>query len=596
MGIRKYAPVFLGLCIAASGQAQSDIRDNLIPYRKGDLWGFCDSTKQMIVPPEYNSVKIINTLLLEGKDHMTVYQDIYTVSGKKLHTFNQRGDFKNGYAIVAVTGKYGLMDTTGRLVVSPKYAWMRDCREGMVICGNQPEESIVVDSTGREVATVTGSVSAFYNGHAFIDAKEKHGSIDKKGNIIWFRSDYMFPSPNIDHGYIRIVSKESHGYGLVDMNEKVIVPPDHAGVEFSGGGTIKVRIREQYGLYDTSGKLLLPVTYNKISPVEFDLHLNLPPHKRHWRTYFIVEKDTLRGMIDSAGTFIVPVEYRYISPVSEDIFEVSTKNYKHGHFHISGRVVTPLIYREVGPFIDGISWVKENDKIQLVNENGWFINKVLYDKVVPHPRVFGDSVILVEKDKRIGVVAHDGKERISCSDYAYAYSSIHYYEPQRLRVSIGTLRGMTDLYNKIILPVQYSWIGSFSEDGYAWALRKGKYVIVDLDGHETVPPDECLVQQGHTKFHNGVSEVTIGGKQMYVNTSGQVLQANLKGEKLVQHGRSWFVVQVGGKCGVLDNHGQLVVPVKYEGIADRVTERLYIVRQNGQNGYAGTNGIEYFED
>lgn len=94
MGIRKYAPVFLGLCIAASGQAQSDVRDNLIPYRKGDLWGFCDSTKQMIVPPEYNSVQIINTLLLEGKDHMTVHQDIYTISGKKLYTFNQRGILK----------------------------------------------------------------------------------------------------------------------------------------------------------------------------------------------------------------------------------------------------------------------------------------------------------------------------------------------------------------------------------------------------------------------------------------------------------------------------------------------------------------------
>jgi hypothetical protein len=597
MRIKKYASVFCFVCIAAIVQAQPNVNDiaatlqhlrtntldNCIPYRKGDLWGFCDSTKKILVPPVYYHVTIINTCLLEGTDPTLNHQDIYTTSGKKLNSLTYRGDFKNGYAIISMNSKSGLMDTTGRLVISAKYNLVRDCREGMAICSNEPGESIVVDSTGREVANVKGIVSAFYNGRAFVDAGGKHGSIDKNGNITWFQLDYMFPTPAIEHGFIRIISKESHGNGLLNMNGKVIVPADHASIQFYDNRLIIVRIREKYGLYDTSGKVLLPVEYDKISAVGFDLHLK--PEKRHQRTYFELEKNGLHGMIDSVGTFILLVEYFDVSPVTEDIFYAS-KNGMSGHFHLSGRVITPMIYQQAGPFIDGISWVKVNNKFRLVNEKGWFINEQFYDGIESNPRIFGDSVILMVQNKRIVVVDHEGKIRVPP-----VYTRIFHYDPQRLRVQEDSLYGMVDLYGHIIIPIRYSWLGFFSE-GYAWAFRQGKYVIVDLTGHETAVPEGSSIERGSTYFKNGISPATIGGKMMYVNTNGQVQQ---KYEKL-QSREGWFVAETNGKYGVLDEHGQLIVQVKYSAILYRVTNRLYLIMQNGQPGYVSVNGNEYFED
>jgi hypothetical protein len=45
---------------------------DLIPYRKGDLWGYCDSTKKIIIEPEYERVEFFsgNTAVVRkhGKD------------------------------------------------------------------------------------------------------------------------------------------------------------------------------------------------------------------------------------------------------------------------------------------------------------------------------------------------------------------------------------------------------------------------------------------------------------------------------------------------------------------------------------------------
>ena len=594
MELRKYRVLLWTVCITGILQAQPLVLDNRIPYRKGDLWGYCDSAKHIIVPPQYNSVRIINTQLLSGKDHPDGREDIYTFGGKFLCTINERRDFANGYAIVVVHGKSGLMDSTGRLVIAPKYGWMRDCREGMVICGNGPAENIIVDSTGREVITITGKVSAFYDGRAFFSSQEKHGSVDKNGNMTWFDQFYSYPSPEIDHHYVRIFNNENHGYGLMAMSGKTIVPPEYAEAVFSGGGTITVRIQQKYGMYDTSGKMILPVEYDKISPVQFNLHL--PPEKRHTRAYFDVQKGTLHGMIDSLGKFILPVEYLGFSAVSEDIFSASQPN-KCGHFHISGRVVTQMKYMTVGAFIDGIAWVKVNNKYQLVNEKGSLLNYENYDWVdlreSPGDRIIGDSVIVVGDKHHSGLVDYKGKERIPL-DY---YSIIQHNLPQRLRVKSDSLWGLRDLNGRLILSMEYTWIGFFS-DGYAWALRSGKYVIVDLDGHEIIPEVACMAKRNVTYFKNGIAEVTVNREVTYVNTDGHVVAAQGNHHILWRGGSAggWFGVTEGNKHGVLDENGQVVLPVKYDGEITRVTKRIYSVWQKDQTDYVNANGTEYFDD
>ena len=59
----------------------------LIPYRKGDKWGFCTPDKKMVVQPKYDDV----------------------------------WSFSEGLVRVKLNGKWGFIDKTGKEIVTPKY-------------------------------------------------------------------------------------------------------------------------------------------------------------------------------------------------------------------------------------------------------------------------------------------------------------------------------------------------------------------------------------------------------------------------------------------------------------------------------------------
>src|SRR6185503_1407318 len=60
---------------------------DLIPYHKGKLWGYCDSTKKMIIEPKYDNEDFFN---------------------------------KNG-AVVQENGKYGIINKKGKYLAKPQY-------------------------------------------------------------------------------------------------------------------------------------------------------------------------------------------------------------------------------------------------------------------------------------------------------------------------------------------------------------------------------------------------------------------------------------------------------------------------------------------
>jgi hypothetical protein len=82
----------MGLLLASCQRNQE-----LIPYRKGDKWGFCTPDKKIVITPEYDDA---------------------------LH-------FHEGLARVYLNGKYGFIDKTGKLIVPPMYDGALDFHEGL---------------------------------------------------------------------------------------------------------------------------------------------------------------------------------------------------------------------------------------------------------------------------------------------------------------------------------------------------------------------------------------------------------------------------------------------------------------------------------
>jgi|GEM_PF-2826744 len=66
---------------------------NLIPYRSGNLWGYCDSVKRVVIKPAYDSVSL--------------YEKLYNSAERKAFYL----------ALVVKSKKMGLIDITGKLVL-----------------------------------------------------------------------------------------------------------------------------------------------------------------------------------------------------------------------------------------------------------------------------------------------------------------------------------------------------------------------------------------------------------------------------------------------------------------------------------------------
>ena len=79
---------------------QEEIKDNPIPYRKGDRWGYCDKNKKIVIPIRF--------------------EHAFPFSRKS-----------GGLALVMVNDKVGFIDTKGNMVIPAIYDYANDFSEGL---------------------------------------------------------------------------------------------------------------------------------------------------------------------------------------------------------------------------------------------------------------------------------------------------------------------------------------------------------------------------------------------------------------------------------------------------------------------------------
>lgn len=80
---------------------------NYIPYRKGNKWGYCDSTKKILIKPAYDKV-----------GEAFYIKKMYSINTK----FSDVGK-ENKFTVVINKNKEGVIDTTGTLIIPCKYQY-----------------------------------------------------------------------------------------------------------------------------------------------------------------------------------------------------------------------------------------------------------------------------------------------------------------------------------------------------------------------------------------------------------------------------------------------------------------------------------------
>ncbi len=356
----------------------------IIPYRKGDQWGYCNPQKKMLLAAQYDltqpfnkkslavvvknqrqglvnrSIKVVlptayqAIAYLENSNYLKVQKNNYwallSPEGKLLTDFRyreiERGYWDKYFLVVEVKkskANYGLISSLGKVVIPARYQRITPCK----IKGKYETPETRWFYVERQ-----GKVGAFYLPQRKEMIPTKYQSV-----LLYHQSTGIFTLSKYQNKVTL--------YGACDSTHKIIVPFKYDKTEESRG-QIVVSKNGKMGCYNKYGKLVIPITHDFVSYVGNDLY-----HVRNGDSTAVVDKNN--QLVDLQ---IPPYpETIEVPDYGDDYYEqmkmpkISYKDGKIG-FKLGEKMITPYKYDQANEFKKGLAKVWFNGKVGYIDANG----------------------------------------------------------------------------------------------------------------------------------------------------------------------------------------------------------------------------------
>lgn len=336
----------------------------LIPYRKGNKWGYCTPDKKIVIDCVYDEALL----------------------------------FTNGLAGVKRNEKWGFIDFKGNIKINLEYDDVEPFNEGLAAVFKNDEDWSFIDLNGKLIYSNFSYLNNFSDGLAAIKKDDKYGFIDKSGVIIipiiydcnWssmIRSwDYESDFYKFSEGFVCL--RKNNKYGFFDRTGKMIVPFIYDEAQNFSNGLAKVGIRypnnnnfAKAGYIDYLGNLVIPLKY-------FFRYSEIPNFSEGLELVFRGDEGiSERFYINKNDEIIIPDTYElnkllYMSNFSEGMALVMI-DFKYGFMNNKGKVVIPCIYHYTSEFSEGVAYVSNNDDHKFINTLGERVIENTYSRMIP---------------------------------------------------------------------------------------------------------------------------------------------------------------------------------------------------------------------
>lgn len=193
------------------------------------------------------------------------------------------GDFSDGRSVFyrqTDDGKllYGYIDTSGNIVVEPKFEYANSYNEGLAVVQLINDGYALIDVSGQETGKFNFNYLGTYsNGLLAYQEKQdgKYGYINKNGGIV-IKPQYTMAQNFKDGTAVVNVSEEAaiNKYGLIDKKGKYIVQPQYNDILILGEGMLALGIPinkeysyigSKYAVAGPDGKPLTDFIYYGVS-------------------------------------------------------------------------------------------------------------------------------------------------------------------------------------------------------------------------------------------------------------------------------------------------------------------------------------------
>ncbi len=411
----------------------------LIPYRKGDKWGFCDRDKRIVIDCVYDEVAFFSEgLAAVNFNSKFGYIDnvgklVILPSFEKAYSFNSCG-----LAEVYLNGENMLIDKSGKAEYSFVNVTIHDLRNSYEIWDENFITLGLINRFGKMTLSPPYELFGWSSVEGLLLAKNdngKYGFCDDQGHIV---IPFNYEMARQFQEGLSCVCDVNNKWGFIDVDNKVVVEFIYENAEsFKRNGTAAVNLNGKWGYIDKDGIQTTSLIYDKIQcfPGELDaVNLNnqwgllntksnevilscvykqinyagsIKSRYSHTSSSFVFDEEEYEselkfynvkigskwGMVDQNLNLIFEFIYDTIGSWSEGFVALRIDD-KWGFGNLLGDVVISLQYKWVESFVNGMTYVGNSAKYGVID--------IVGREILPFGEHYGDML-----DNGFGSIKND---------------------------------------------------------------------------------------------------------------------------------------------------------------------------------------------
>nr|WP_314699096.1 WG repeat-containing protein [uncultured Prevotella sp.] len=343
----------------------------------------------------------------------------------------------------------------------------------------------------------------------------------------------------------------------------------------------------QKGIYDSKGKELIPIKYDKIE-VFGD----------YWYSFWKVYLNGRQGLYTYEGKQVLPAEYENISSIDRGYRKspsliVKEKN-KYGMFNGEGERLIKSEYDDVRFYNGHYVFLKGEQKDYLKRDRQMLLKGITIKAPITNwMNENGNSkqlsyFIFEDNEGKFGLLNEEDsvliKSQYESMDSYYNFSS---GKTDYLIVKQNSLYGVVNLSNEVVVPFKYK---SFSK-----IYVRDHFVLEDEEGYMLCSmKDNSIFQSLHfdniREAEGPYAVIEKRGKKAFLNKQTLALLFPFKYEDIsIAIEDSLYCVKLNGKYGIVDKDDKIVIPYMYDSELYKVGGDKLVVNKDNKYGIINFN-------
>ena len=474
---------------------------------------------------------------------------IINKQGLELYACDECHGFFRGLCAVKNNGKWGQIDSNGKVVIPLQYDGIGRFEDGLCAVKIKDKWGFIDKTNTLVIKAIYENVCGFKDKCCQVMKNGKWGLINTRGEL-------LFPYIKGDADY---VSTPHDGLILMYEEKKMM------------DGQIT---ESYYWFIDVNGNVKIPkIKSNYIS--DFSEGLSI----------ISISDNSKRkeGYIDKTGNILIPCQFDSANSFHEGLAIVAKKigeNNKYGVINKEGKLIVPFLYDSMDDYENGFARVsiKSNNKWMngLIDTNGKEVIPCCFegDRNEYSSYSFSENIGYGKSNDTLTFFNNKGENIFSIkAEFAGRFHG------GLCSININNKYGFIDTTGKIVIPCIYDFAGSFS-NGLCLVILDGKGMIINKSGDIafSLPKGNYCYQNkaslfSPVKFPIVVQDV-VGApfyeKDILIDASGRTLfkahtieEGFQKGEDILYSVRVYDMKKLISRCGYIDQQGKVVIPCKY---------------------------------